>query len=142
MFKTKLSEDGDVEKFKARLVAKGYAQRHGIDYTEVFAPVARLDTIRVILAMAAQFYWEVFQLDVKSAFLHKELKEKVFVQQLEGFIKKGEEEKVYRLRKALYSLKQASRAWYSRIEAYFMPKILRGVLVSTHCSQSRKEVKY
>lgn len=120
VFKTKLNEDGDVEKFKARLVAKGYAQRHGVDYTEVFAPVARLDTIRVILAVAAQFSWEVFQLDVKSAFLHGELKEEVFVQQPEGFIRKGEEDKVYRLKKALYGLKQASRAWYSRIEAYFV----------------------
>lgn len=89
VFKTKLNEDGDVEKFKARLVAKGYAQRHGVDYTEVFAPVARLDTIRVILAVAAQFSWEVFQLDVKSAFLHGELKEEVFVQQPEGFIRKS-----------------------------------------------------
>ena len=79
VFKTKLNEDGDVEKFKARLVAKGYAQRHGIDYTEVFALVARLDTIRVMLAIVAQFCWEVFQLDVKGAFLHREPKEKVFV---------------------------------------------------------------
>ena len=120
MFKTKLNEDGDVEKFKARLVVKGYAQLHGLDYNEVFALEARLDTICVILAMAAQLCWEVFQLDVKSAFLHGEFKEKVFVLQPEGFIKKGEEEKVYRLRKALYGLKQASRAWYNRIEAYFV----------------------
>ena len=76
VFKTMLNEDGDVEKFKARLVAKGYAQHHGIDYTEVFAPMARLYTICVILAMDAQFCEEVFQLDVKSAFLHGELKEK------------------------------------------------------------------
>nr|KYP72896.1 Retrovirus-related Pol polyprotein from transposon TNT 1-94 [Cajanus cajan] len=81
--------------------------------------MARLDTIRVILATAAQFSWEVFQLDVKSDFLHGVLKEEVFVQQPEGFIKKGEKEKVYRLRKALYGLKQAPRAWYNRIEAYF-----------------------
>ena len=108
VFKTKLNEDRDVEKFKAILVAKGYVQCHGIDYTEVFAPMARLDTIRVILAMVAQLCWEVFQLNVKSAFLHGELKEKMFVQQPGGFMKKGEEEKVYRLRKALYGLKQAS----------------------------------
>ncbi|XP_050918923.1 uncharacterized mitochondrial protein AtMg00820-like [Lathyrus oleraceus] len=81
VFKTKLNENGDVEKHKARLVAKVYAQRYGVDYTEVFAPVARLDTIRTILAVAAQSGWEVFQLDVKSAFLHGELKEEVFVQQ-------------------------------------------------------------
>lgn len=72
VFKTKLNEDGNMEKLKARLVEKGYGQRHGIDYTKVFALVARLDIIRVILAMAAQFNWEIFQLDVKSAFLHGE----------------------------------------------------------------------
>lgn len=120
VYKTKLNEDGKVDKYKARLVAKGYAQCYGIDYTEVFAPVARLDTIRTILAVAAQSNWEIFQLDVKSAFLHGELKENVYVQQPEGFIKKGEEEKVYKLRKALYGLKQAPRAWYSRIEGYFL----------------------
>ena len=91
VFKTKLNEDGDVEKFKAILVAKGYAQWHGIDYIEVFAPMAILDIICVILAMVAQLCWEVFQLNVKSAFLHGELKEKMFVQQPGGFIKKGEE---------------------------------------------------
>lgn len=119
VYKTKVNENGEVEKFKARLVAKGYAQRHGVDYTEVFAPVARLDTIRMILAMDAQFSWEVFQLDVKSGFLHGELKEEVFVQQPEGFIKKGEEEKVYKLRKALYGLKQAPRAWYTKLRIIF-----------------------
>ena len=120
VFKTKLNEHGTVEKHKARLVAKGYAQQYGIDYTEVFAPVARLDTIRLILATAAQNKWEVYQLDVKSAFLQGELKEEVYVQQPTGFEKKGEEEKVYKLNKALYGLKQAPRAWYSSIESYFV----------------------
>jgi len=120
VYKTKLNEDGEVDKYKARLVAKGYAQCYGIDYTEVFAPVARLDTVRTILAISSQFNWEIFQLDVKSAFLHGELKEEVYVRQPEGFIREGEEEKVYKLRKALYGLKQAPRAWYSRIEAYFL----------------------
>ena len=120
VYKTKLNEDGKVDKYKARLVAKGYAHCYGIDYTEVFAPVARLDTIRTILAVAAQSNWKIFQLDVKSAFLHGELKENVYVRQPEGFIKKGEEEKVYKLKKALYGLKQAPRAWYNRIEGYFL----------------------
>jgi hypothetical protein len=120
IFRTKLNEKGEVDKCKARLVVKGYAQRHGIDYSEVFAPVARWDTIRLILALAAQKGWTVFQLDVKSAFLHGELEEAVYVEQPEGYVSKGEEHKVLKLKKALYGLKQAPRAWYSRIEGFFM----------------------
>ena len=119
VFKTKFNEHGQIEKYKARLVAKGYAQQYGINYTEVFAPVARLDTVRVLLAVTAQYSWEVFQLDVKSAFLHGELQEEVYVQQPAGFITKGKENHVYKLRKALYGLRQAPRTWYSKIEAYF-----------------------
>ncbi|GKB83567.1 putative RNA-directed DNA polymerase [Tanacetum coccineum] len=100
--------------------AIGYSQQYGIDYKEVFAPVVRLDTIRAILATAAQRNWEVFQLDVKSAFLQGNLEERVFVQQPVGFEVKGAEDKVYKLNKALYGLKQAPRAWYSRIESYFI----------------------
>jgi hypothetical protein len=110
IFRTKLNEKGEVDKCKARLVVKGYAQRHGIDYSEVFAPVARWDTIRLILALAAQKGWTVFQLDVKSAFLHGELEEAVYVEQPEGYVSKGEEHKVLKLKKALYGLKQAPRA--------------------------------
>ena len=120
VFKTKLNENGEVNKYKARLVAKGYAQQYGVNYTEVFAIVARLDTIRLILALAAHNNWDIFQLDVKSAFLHGELSEEIYVQQPLGFEKKGEEDKVYKLRKALHGLKQAPRAWYSKLEVYFV----------------------
>ncbi|GJR46734.1 retrovirus-related pol polyprotein from transposon TNT 1-94 [Tanacetum coccineum] len=119
VYKTKYNENGEVEKYKARLVAKGYTQKCGIDYTEVFAPVARLETVRLVMSLAAQNDWVLFQLDVKSAFLHGELNEEVFIDQPPGYIKKGAEQKVYRLKKALYGLKQAPRAWYSRIESYF-----------------------
>ncbi|RVW20261.1 Retrovirus-related Pol polyprotein from transposon RE2 [Vitis vinifera] len=119
VFKTKLNEKGEVDKCKSRVVAKGYAQRQGIDYNEVFAPVARWDTIRMVLALAAQKGWSVYQLDIKSVFLHGELKD-VYVEQPLGYIRNGEEEKVYKLKKALYGLKQAPRAWYRRIEAYFV----------------------
>jgi hypothetical protein len=98
-------------------VEKGYSQQHGVDYNEVFAPVARWDTIRTILSLAASHEWPVYQLDVKSAFLHGELTENVYVDQPLGY--KKVENKVYKLRKALYGLKQAPRAWYSKIEAYF-----------------------
>ncbi|CAL1409608.1 unnamed protein product [Linum trigynum] len=120
VYKTKLKEDGLLDKHKARVVAKGFSQQHGIDFTEVFAPVARWDTIRTFLALAAAHGWPVFQLDVKSAFLNGTLTEEVYVEQPKGFVIAGEEHKVYRLKKALYGLKQAPRAWYSRIEGYFV----------------------
>ena len=129
VFKIKRNSDGSVNKYKARLVAKGYVQRHGIDYDEAFAPVARIETIRLIIALAASHGWEVHHLDVKTAFLHGDLKEEVYVKQPEGFEVKGSEEKVYRLSKALYGLKQASRAWN-----YKLNKILRE-LRFTRCSK-------
>ncbi|GJZ60536.1 retrovirus-related pol polyprotein from transposon TNT 1-94 [Tanacetum coccineum] len=120
VFKVKLDKDGNVDKHKARLVVKGYAQKQGVDYSEVFAPVARWDTIRTIFAFAAQRGMKIHQLDVKSAFLYGMLEETVFVEQPQGFEVQGKEKKVYRLRKALYGLKQAPRAWYRRIEGYFL----------------------
>ncbi|KAM1223589.1 hypothetical protein ACFX2G_043549 [Malus domestica] len=119
VFKTKLNLDGSVQKNKARLVAKGYVQKPGIDYNETFAPVARLDTIRTLIALAAQRSWKLYQLDVKSAFLNGQLQEEVYVEQPEGFVINGKEDKVYRLYKALYGLKQAPRAWYGEIDSYF-----------------------
>ena len=119
VYRTKLNEKGEVDKCKARLVVKGYAQEKGIDYNEVFAPVARWDTIRMVMALAAKNGWKLYQLDVKSAFLHGDLEEDVYVAQPLGYEVKGEEHKVYKLKKALYGLKQAPRAWFSRIEGYF-----------------------
>jgi hypothetical protein len=85
IYKTKLNESGKVDKLKARLVAKGYDQQHGVDYTEVFAHVVRIDTIRMIIALAAQRSWLIYQLDVKSAFLHGDLSEDLFIEQLKGY---------------------------------------------------------
>ena len=86
VFKIKRNADGSISKFKSRLVAKGYVQRHGVDYDEVFAPVARIETIRLVIAIAASNGWEIHHLDVKTAFLHGELNEDVYVTQPEGFI--------------------------------------------------------
>lgn len=120
VYKIKYNEDGSIQKHKARLVAKGYSQQPEIDYTETYAPVARMETIRTILALAAQLEVCVYQLDVKSAFLNGEIQEEVYVEQPEGFEIKGQEGKVYRLYKALYGLKQTPRAWNSKINSYFI----------------------
>ncbi|KAK8914629.1 hypothetical protein KSP39_PZI023850 [Platanthera zijinensis] len=117
LFKIKHKEDGSVLKYKARLVAKGYAQKPDSDYFETFAPVARFESIRMLLALAAENNYHVYQLDVKSAFLNGEIKEEIYVQQPEGFVVPNESSKVYKLKKALYGLKQSPRAWNSKIDA-------------------------
>lgn len=93
-------------------------QKQGVDFDEVFAPVTRIETIRLLLALAAKESWEVHHLDVKTAFLNGEIKEEVYVRQPEGFVVKGKEHYVYRLIKALYGLRQAPRAWYSKLNRY------------------------
>lgn len=102
VFKEKKNQNGDVVRHKARLVAKGYAQRAGVGFDEVFAPVVRLEFVRMMVAMAAHLGWEVHHMDVKSTFLNGELTEEVYVQQPPGFIIAGSEQKVLRLHKALY----------------------------------------
>ncbi|KAD7478171.1 hypothetical protein E3N88_01307 [Mikania micrantha] len=119
LYKTKVGPDGKIVKYKARLVAKGYSQQYGVDFLETFAPVARFETIRVVVAIAAQMGWPIHQLDVKSAFLNGDLSEEIYVEQPEGFLVKGKEQMVYKLHKALYGLKQSPRAWYAKIDGYF-----------------------
>ena len=116
VYKVKRDPKGNVVKHKARLVAKRYAQRHGVDYEEVFAPVARLETVRLILALAASGKWEVHHMDVKSAFLNGELQEEVYVKQPPGFENPRYPGKVLKLQKALYGLKQAPRAWNAKLD--------------------------
>ncbi|GJU62276.1 retrovirus-related pol polyprotein from transposon TNT 1-94 [Tanacetum coccineum] len=110
IYKTKFQPDGSIYKHKARLVVKGYSQVAGVDFGDTFAPVARHDTIKLLIAIAAQRNWKIHHLDVKSAFLNGELEEEIYVKQPEGFEVVGQEEKVYRLYKALYGLKQAPKA--------------------------------
>jgi hypothetical protein len=120
VYKVKHLPDGSIAKHKARLVAKGFLQKPGIDFTKIFAPVARLETIRVVIAVANQLKWPIVQLDVKSAFLNGKLEEEVYVEQPQGFKVRGAEDKVLKLNKALYGLKQAPRAWNRRIDEFLM----------------------
>lgn len=120
MYKLKLKPDGTIAKHKARLVAKGFLQKARLDYSEVFAPVARTETIRLVLALASGKRWPLFQLDVKSAFLNGPLEEEVYVFPPPGFVIKGREDKVYKLKRALYGLKQAPRAWNKRIDSFLV----------------------
>ncbi|GJY86671.1 retrovirus-related pol polyprotein from transposon TNT 1-94 [Tanacetum coccineum] len=112
LWKNKRDEENTIIRNKSRLVAKGYAQKEGIDFEESFAPVARLEAVRLFIAYAAHKSFTVYQMDVKTAFLYGPLKEEVYVNQPDGFVDPYHPDKVYRLKKALYGLKQAPRAWY------------------------------
>lgn len=116
VFKTKLDQNGNIERYKARLVAKGYTQKEGIDYKETFSPVSRKDSFRIVMALVAHFDLELHQMDVKTAFLNGDLHEDVYMTQPEGFISKGQEHLVCKLKKSIYGLKQASRQWYLKFD--------------------------
>ncbi|CAH9075913.1 unnamed protein product [Cuscuta europaea] len=120
VFKKKADEDGNIVRNKARLVAKAYCQEDGIDFNETFAPVARLEAIRIFLAYAAYNNIKVYQMDVKSAFLNGDLEEEVYVEQSPGFIIPTQSSCVYKHRKTLYGLKQAPRAWYDTLSLFLV----------------------
>ncbi|GJY35308.1 retrovirus-related pol polyprotein from transposon TNT 1-94 [Tanacetum coccineum] len=116
----KLDEYGDVLKNKARLVAKGYRQEEGIDFEESFAPVARIEAIRIFIANAASKNMTIYQMDVKTTFLNGKLNEEVYVCQREDLVDTDHPTHVYRLKKALYGLKQAPRAWYDTLSQFLL----------------------
>jgi hypothetical protein len=120
VFHNKQDEHGVVTRNKAQLVAKGYAQVAGLDFEETFAHVARLDSIRILLAYAAHHSFRLYQMVVKSAFLNGQIKEEVYVEQPPGFEDDRYPDHVYKLSKALYGLKQAPRAWYECLRDFLI----------------------
>ena len=115
---SKIDAHQRVNRKRARLVAKGFTQRYGFDYDEVFSPVAKYGKLRFILAMATQEQLELLQLDVKAAFLNGDLKEELYMEQLPGYCSSRNPDFVYRLNRAIYGLKQASRAWHMHCDAF------------------------
>ena len=115
-----MNENGDITRNKVRLVAQGYFQEERIDFEETYAPVARLEAIRILLTFAVSQFVKLFQMDVKSAFLNSYIKEEVYVEQLPGFEDHKYLDHVFKLSKALYGLKQAPRAWYERLNSFLL----------------------
>ena len=111
VFRHKIGEDGSIERHKARLVAQGYSQKQGQDYEETFSPVVRFESIRTVVALAAQKGLQIHQMDVETAFLNGELAEVIYMKQPEGFVQKDKETQVCKLKKSLYGLKQSPRCW-------------------------------
>ncbi|WJX12733.1 hypothetical protein P8452_03195 [Trifolium repens] len=120
VYRNKLNEQGEVTRNKARLVAQGYSQQEGIDFTKTYAPVARLEAIRLLLSYAVNNGITLYQMDVKIAFLNGVISEEVYVKQPPGFEDLTNPDHVFRLKKSLYGLKQAPRAWYERLSTFLV----------------------
>ncbi|KAH9781841.1 hypothetical protein KPL71_008631 [Citrus sinensis] len=121
IFKLKAgASENESPRHKARLVAKGFTQREGVDFNEVFSPIVKYSSIRLLLALSAYHDLELEQMDVKTAFLHGSLDEEIFMAQPEGFIEKGSEDKVCLLKKSLYGLKQSPRQWYLKFDEFMI----------------------
>jgi hypothetical protein len=120
IYKTKHTTDGSIEKYKAIFVSRGFSQKEGIDYEDNFSPVSRYISIRTILSLATMMKWKVHQMDVKKTFLNGEIKEEVCVEKPLGFETHDMETHVCKLKKDLYGLKWAPRAWYGRIDNFLI----------------------
>ncbi|GJU50991.1 retrovirus-related pol polyprotein from transposon TNT 1-94 [Tanacetum coccineum] len=129
IYKVKTDEFGGVLKNKARLVAQGFRQEEGIDFEESFAPVARIEAIRIFLANVAHKNMMIYQMEVKMAFLNGKLKEEVYISQPKGFVDQDNPSQVYKLKKALYGLKQALRAWYDMLSSFLISQHFSKCLV-------------
>jgi hypothetical protein len=116
VFKKKIKPDGIIDKFKTRLVAKGFTQKEGEDYCYTYSPVARMTTIRVLVALATCNDLLIHQMDVKTTFLNGKLDEEIYMKLQDGFVEPGQENKVCRLRKSLYGLKHAPKQWHEKVD--------------------------
>jgi len=116
VFKTKWDLKGNIKRYKARLVAKGFTQTKGIDYKEIFSPFFMKDSFRIIMALVAHFDQELYQMDIKTAFLNSDIEEKIYMVQPVSFKAKGSQYLVCKLQKFIYDLKQASRQWYVKFD--------------------------
>ncbi|GKA78969.1 putative RNA-directed DNA polymerase [Tanacetum coccineum] len=134
VYKLKTEEHNSRPRYKARLVVKSFSHKRGIDFDEIFSPVVKMGSIRVVLSLAASLDLEVEQMDVKTAFLHGDLDKEIYMEQPEGFQVKGKEGYVCRLQKSLYGLKQAPRQWYKKFESVIGKNPFNA---SLHKSQSR-----
>ena len=137
VFKLKADESVSRPRYKARLVVKGFEQKKGIDFEEIFSPVVKMSSIRVVLGLAASLNLEVEQLDVKTAFLHGDIDKEIYMEQPEGFEVKGNEHLVCKLKKSLYGLKQAPRQWYTKFDS-FMEGHGYSKTSSDHCVYVKK----
>jgi Reverse transcriptase (RNA-dependent DNA polymerase) len=120
VFKIKYNSDGIVERYKARLVVKNYTQTYGIDYQETFAPVAKMNTVRILFSLAVNQNWTLYQLDVKNAFLQRVLEEEVYMLIPPGHKEENNSNFVCKLKKSIYGLKQSPRAWYEKLSSYLI----------------------
>ncbi|KAL3833987.1 hypothetical protein ACJIZ3_008723 [Penstemon smallii] len=154
VYKIKRDGNDQVERYRARLVVKGFAQKECIDFNEIFSHVVRLTTVRVVLAMCATFDLYLEQLDAKTAFLHGDLEEEIYMLQPEGFEEKKKENLVCRLNKSLYGLKQAPRCWYKRFDSFIMSLVYNrlssdpcayykrfGMVISLFCCPNKDRIK-
>ena len=139
IFKRKRGIDGKVETFKARLVAKGYTQKEGVDYEETFLPVVMLKSIHILLSIATCLNYEIWKMDVKTAFLNGYLEENIYMMQPEGFVTKGQQQKVCKLLRSIYGLKEASRSWNLRFDELSKCMVLSKMLMNlVYTSTSKK----
>ena len=118
VYHAKYAADGSIVRYKAHLVMKGFSQVESIEYFETFSPITKMNSIHLVLSLAASQGWTVYQMDVKSAFLHGDLHEEIYMEQPQGFVQ--DSSLVCQLRRSLYGLKQAPRAWYEKMDSFLL----------------------